>query len=302
MPTPGQALRSAPEALTPIAIVAAALALAVPSRAMANHSDELLAVLVLLTALGISSDDLRRLTDHWRAVLFLSVVPLLVLAAASWALGRPFEPSIQHGLLGVGLASSEVAGVGLVALAGADTAIAIGAVTGSLIVSALLGPVLIGVLGGHGAHADGAALVGRFALVVIVPLIAGVAIRSAGRVEPSLERKDGEREGLCALVVAVLVYAALSGARNGHDLGSAALASALFLVIAAALAEAWTRVFKGIVVVPGGFAIAMRDFAVAAALATQAFGVAAGTVPGVYGVLMLVGGSAVAARLRRSTR
>ena len=44
----------------------------------------------------------------------------------------------------------------------------------------------------------------------------------------------------------------------------------------------------------------MRDFAVAAALATQAFGTAAAGVPGIYGVIMLVSGTAAAsARARR---
>jgi predicted Na+-dependent transporter len=44
----------------------------------------------------------------------------------------------------------------------------------------------------------------------------------------------------------------------------------------------------------------MRDFAVAAALATQAFGSGAGAVPGVYGVMMLIAGAIAASRLSRS--
>jgi predicted Na+-dependent transporter len=44
----------------------------------------------------------------------------------------------------------------------------------------------------------------------------------------------------------------------------------------------------------------MRDFAVAAALATQAFGSAAGAVPGVYGVLMLIAAALAAGRLSRA--
>jgi hypothetical protein len=53
---------------------------------------------------------------------------------------------------------------------------------------------------------------------------------------------------------------------------------------------------------PGAFTIAMRDFAVAATLATQAFGPGAGTVPGVHGVLMLIGGSLAATTLRHRGR
>ncbi|MGI9183613.1 MAG: hypothetical protein ACR2GZ_01400 [Solirubrobacteraceae bacterium] len=43
----------------------------------------------------------------------------------------------------------------------------------------------------------------------------------------------------------------------------------------------------------------MRDFAVAAALAAQAFGPRTAAVPGVYGVVMLVAGAVVAGRLGR---
>jgi predicted Na+-dependent transporter len=42
----------------------------------------------------------------------------------------------------------------------------------------------------------------------------------------------------------------------------------------------------------------MRDFAVAAALAAEAFGPRAAVVAGVYGVLMLIAGAALAARVR----
>jgi predicted Na+-dependent transporter len=52
----------------------------------------------------------------------------------------------------------------------------------------------------------------------------------------------------------------------------------------------------------GVFVIGLRDFAVAAALASQAFGPAAATVAGVYGVLMLLVGAAAAHWLPRSPR
>jgi predicted Na+-dependent transporter len=61
----------------------------------------------------------------------------------------------------------------------------------------------------------------------------------------------------------------------------------------------WRRRAGAATAVPGAFAIAMRDFAVAAALATQAFGTAAGAVPGVYGVVMLVAGTIAAGRLAK---
>jgi predicted Na+-dependent transporter len=68
----------------------------------------------------------------------------------------------------------------------------------------------------------------------------------------------------------------------------------------AVLGELWRRATPGPVAVPGALCVAMRDFAVAAALASQAFGAAASAVPGVYGVVMLVAASAAAGRLARA--
>ena len=291
-----RSLALVPRALTPLALLAAALALIVPSTGFARDSDLLLAALVLATALGISAADLARLRDHAVAVAVLSLAPFVVLAGLGWALGRAFGPgAVRDGLLACGLSSSEVASVGLVALAGADATIALGAVTGSLVVAALLGPIAIGWLGGSGAHADGAALLGRFALVVVLPLVAGVAVRS---VAPRLARVDAQRDGLAALIVVVLVYASLSGEHGAHHLGAAVAAGAAFLAGSALVAGLWRRRAASPAAIPGAFAIGMRDFAVAAALATQAFGPGAGVVPGVYGVLMLVGGSVAVTALR----
>jgi predicted Na+-dependent transporter len=139
-------------------------------------------------------------------------------------------------------------------------------------------------------------LLGRFALVVIVPLIVGVAARSRW---PGVAVADPEREGVAALAVAVLIYAALSGTHGAHHLGAALLASLAFLAVSAAAAELWRRRAGPTTAIPGALAIAMRDFAVAAALATQAFGTRAGAVPGVYGVAMLVAGTVAAGRLAR---
>jgi predicted Na+-dependent transporter len=296
-------LAAAPRALTSLALLAAGLALITPSQGVAGRSDLLLAALVLATALGIAGSDLLTLRDHALAVTMLSVAPLFVLAPAAWALGQLFDVNTRDGLLAVGLSSSEVASVGLAALAGADATIALGAVTGSLVLAALVGPVTIGWLAGHAGHGGSGHLLVRFALVVILPLVGGVAIRSAPLAARWLRAHDAERDGVAAVVVAVLVYAALSGTEGAHGLGSALVASLAFLIVSTALAALWQRgIGRDATAVPGALAIAMRDFAVAAALASQAFGNRAAAVPGVYGVVMLLAGSAfVGLRTRRGS-
>ncbi|MDQ6730090.1 MAG: hypothetical protein M3022_07285 [Actinomycetota bacterium] len=296
-------LAAAPRALTPLALAAAALAIVVPWRTLADHSDLLLALLVLATALGISAGELRGLREHRAAVVVLSIGPLVALAAIAWLVGRAFDADVRDGLLAVGLSSSEVATVGLVALAGADATIALGAVTGSLVLAAVAGPLAIGVLSGEAGHAGSggaAGLLVRFALVVIAPLIIGVAIRT---LRPQIAAVDDERDGVAALAVVALVYAALSGTSGAHGLGAALIAALVFLALSGALGELWRRrTAPSAAAVPGALAIGMRDFAVAAALAAQAFGPRAAAVPGVYGVVMLVAGAITASRLAAARR
>jgi hypothetical protein len=89
--------------------------------------------------------------------------------------------------------------------------------------------------------------------------------------------------------VVVLVYGAMSGAREGGQLLSAVAASALFLLLSGAPVAAWAALAPAELRVTGALVIELRDFAVAAALATQAFGPPAATVAGVYGVAHAAG-------------
>jgi BASS family bile acid:Na+ symporter len=210
-----------------------------------------------------------------------------------------FAGSVREGVLALGVASTEVAAVGLVAVAGGSAALALGALTGSLVVSAVSGPPLLGLLAGAGADVAVGELVVRFALVVLLPLAVGLAVRAS---VSELEKYEGALTGAVALTVVVLVYAAMSGAADDGGLLSALAASTLFLVLAGLPAAAWARFAHYELRITGVLVIGLRDFAVAAALAVQAFGPAAGTVAGVYGVLMLLVGAAAAQLLPRLAR
>ena len=293
--------RRVSEAVLPLAVLAGLAALIRPSGTLAGNSDLILALLVLATALGIAPERFSELGRRWRLVLALSVVPFVVLAPTAWAVGRPFESPAREGILALGLAPTEVAAGGLVVLAGGDAALALAAVTGSLVVSALAGPLLAALLAGtEGAGGGAGELMIRFALVVIVPLVVGVGARA---LFPRLARLESELSATSTLTVVTLVYASLSGAGGGASLGPALLGSSAFLTASAALAAAFfllAGAHRG-----GAYrstvplAVGMRDFAVAAALAAKAFGPPAAAVAGIYGVLVLVAGAAVATFLRR---
>jgi predicted Na+-dependent transporter len=281
--------------LLPLGAAAAILALITPSTLVAERSDIVLAALVLFTALTIASCDLAELRAHKTELTALVLAPFAMLIPLAWVASRPFDGAVSDGVLALGVASTEVAAVGMVALAGGRAALAVGALTGSLVVAALAGPPLLGLLAGAGDVAVGE-LVGRFALVVIVPLAGGLAVRAA---VPGLHQCKDELAGLATITVAVLVYGAMSGTGANGELLAATAAGALFLVLSAIPVAAWMAAAPRDLRLTGSFVIGLRDFAVAAAFASQAFGTSAAGVAGVYGVLMLLVGAAGAQLLRR---
>jgi BASS family bile acid:Na+ symporter len=284
------------EFLLPLAVAAAALALVVPSTGLSERSDLLLAALVLFTALGIDPAKLADLRRHAGAVVVLVVVPFALLALLGWLVSLAFSGAVSDGVLALGVSSTEVAAVGLVAIADGSAVLALGALTGSLVLAAVAGPLLLGALAGTDADVAVGELVGRFSLVVLVPLAVGLLFRA---VRPALDRAEPEFAGLATLAVVVLVYAAMSGTDAGGELAEATAAAVLFLLATGVVVAGWLAVAPAGLRATGAFVIELRDFAVAAALASQAFGPSAATVSGVYGVLMLLLGAAAAHWLPR---
>lgn len=282
-----------PDALPVLALLAAGLALLVPSRALGDRIDLPLAALVAVTSLGIDPRALRGRVGRAGPVVALAAGPIVILTLIAFLLSRLAGGALREGTLALGVAPAEVASVGLVGLAGGPAEAALAVLGVSLIVSVLAGPPALALLG-HAHHAAGIVqLLGRFSLVVLVPLAVGLAVRTR---TPERIASGPELPAASSILVALLVYASLSGTGR-HHLGSAVLISLAFLAVSAA----------GAVVVVGattlnaglGLTVAMRDFAVAAALAQAAFGAGAAQVAGVYGSLMLILGALTPTVARR---
>src|SRR3954452_10535701 len=112
----GRALERAGDWLLALAAVAAVLALAMPSGTLARRSDIVLAALVLFTALGIAPTQLATLTAHKLNLAVLVVAPFAALVPLAWLVSRVFSGTVRDGVLALGVSSTEVAAVGLVAL------------------------------------------------------------------------------------------------------------------------------------------------------------------------------------------
>jgi predicted Na+-dependent transporter len=303
----------------------------------------LLAILVLATAVTIDPAALRRLAAAWRSLLLALAVGITVLPALSWALSRLVAAGpLRDGVLAVGLAPCEVASVATTAMAAGEAAVAAGVLIGSTVAAvALAGPILT--LEAGRASVSPGAIIANLALVVALPLAAGLAARAAAELPASapaelpasapaeLPARDApvsnpaparsrHRPSAARLLTAARVLATPRAEAVAARIALAAVAalvaliaaevrlSAAYLAVAAALllfllaSALLGRVLGARAPAPTATALllttSMRDFAIAAGLAAAAFGPAAAAPLGLYGIAVLIWGTAVAGVLR----
>jgi BASS family bile acid:Na+ symporter len=280
-------------------LIAAVIGLLVqsPLAWAANHQgiNILLAVLVLATALTIEPAALRRIASAWRSLALALAAGITVLPLLSWAVSFLAPPGpLRDGLLTVGLAPCEIASVATTAMAAGEAALSAGVLIGSTLTSVILaGPVLT-LEAGHAGVSPGG-IVANLALVVALPLAAGLAVR--WRV-PAVARYEAPA-GLTALVTVALLVA-LIAAEVHLSARYVTVAIALVAFLAGSAVLGWLLGLSARRPARAALLLttSMRDFAIAAGLAAAAFGAAAAAPLGLYGILVLVWGTAAAGFLR----
>jgi predicted Na+-dependent transporter len=231
-------------------------------------------------------------------------------------------------VLVVGLAPCEIASVATTAMAGGEAAVSAGVLIGSTIAAvALAGPILT-LEAGHAGVSPGG-IIANLALVVALPLAVGLAARACAQA-PTLNASALNASALNAsapkparLLAATQVLATARAERIASWTSLAAVAALVALIAAEIrLSSAYLAVAGALLLFLLGSALvgralgarsarptatalllttSMRDFAIAAGLAAAAFGPAAAAPLGLYGVAVLVWGTAVAGALRQRT-
>jgi predicted Na+-dependent transporter len=312
-----------PELLAVLAAAILGLTVQRPLAWLAGHQgiNVLLAILVLATAVTIDPAALRRLVSAWRSLVVAVIIGITVLPALSWAVSRIVAAgSLRDGVLVVGLAPCEIASVATTAMAGGEAAVSAGVLIGSTVAAvALAGPILT-LEAGHAGVSPGG-IIANLALVVALPLAVGLAARACAETPP----RDVSSAAAARLLAAARVLATARAEQIASQTALAAVAalvaliaaeirlSAAYLAVTAALllfllgSALVGRVLGARAARPTATALllttSMRDFAIAAGLAAAAFGPAAAAPLGLYGVAVLVWGTAVAGVLRqRSAR
>jgi predicted Na+-dependent transporter len=262
----------------------------------------LLAVLVFATAVTIDPAALRRGATAWRRLLAALAIGATVLPALAWAASRLIAAGpLRDGVLTVGLAPCEIASVATTAMAGGEAAVAVGALIGSTVVAVVVAGPILALEADHAGFSPGG-VIANLALVVALPLAVGVAARAwtpvAGNV---LAAPRAERVASHVALAAVAALVALIAAEVHFSAGYAAVAAALvvFLLASAVIGRLLGLRAPRPVAAALLLTTSMRDFAIAADLAAAAFGPAAAAPLGLYGILVLIWGTAAAGTLRR---
>ena len=283
-----------------IVLVAATIGMTVqaPLAWLTTHDgiNALLVLLVFSTAVTIPPTALRRAASAWRPLVVTLIVGATVLPALSWLVSRAVAAgSLRAGVMCVGLAPCEIASVATTAMARGEPALSAGVLMGSTLTTVVIaGPVLAIESSGHVAHPT--AILVNLALVVALPLLAGLSLRALVPLS-----RAGERLAVGTATVTVAALVALIAAEIHLSVSYVAVGAALlaFLASSALLGRIIGRRSPGATASAILLTTSMRDFAIAASLATSAFGVQAAAPLGLYGVLVLVWGTGAAGWLRQ---
>jgi len=303
-PTPTQTLTAAADAserfllILVLAVAAAGVAGPAPGRAVAagNGIDIALAVLVFATGLSLRLADLVAVRLAWRRIAVVLLVSTAALPALAWAASQLIgDQVLRSGMQTVGVAPAEVATVALCVIAGGEAAVCAALLAASTIITVVAAGPILSLLGAS-VIVSSAGLLGNLALVIALPLAAGVALRTLWSPSQAL---DAAVRLVTVLALLLLLWQVASQITLDSAYTRVILALVAYVAASAVLGKVLavraTASRATAVLLP----VAMRDFAVAAGIASAAFGPAAAAPLGAYGVLVLLTGSAAALLTRR---
>ncbi len=273
-----------------VAPAAAGVAAPAPGRS-ADASGAILvtlAVLVFCTGASMTFADVAAIRAVSRRLILILAVTTVTLPALAWLASHLVTgAALRGGVLAAGVAPAEVASVALTGLAGGEIALAAGLLVASTLLTVLLAGPILSRIGAH-PSASQPALLATLALVVALPLAAGSAMRT---IDPFHGREQPLARILATVSLLVLLWEVASQLHlRASDIG---LLLALLLYLAGGAVLGWLLAIgvpsrrRTAIILP----TAMRDFAVAAGIATSAFGAAAAASLGIYGILVLVFGT-----------
>jgi predicted Na+-dependent transporter len=284
-----------------VAVVCAAvigLTVQVPLRWLVAHQgiNILLVLLIFATAVTITLGDIADVAHIGGRLAVSLLAAITVLPGLAWLVARIVASGpLRDGVLTIGLAPCEIASVATTTMAGGQAAAAAALLIGSTVLSvAVAGPLLI-LETGHASFSP-AHLAVNLAMVVILPLAVGITLRTTRGLGEDQRRLTGPAT---TITLAALVALIASEVHLSTEYVGVLCASILLVIASASVGQLLSRGANDDIAIPILLTTSMRDFAIAAGIATSAFGAAAAAPLGLYGIIVLVWGTTVAGALRQ---
>lgn len=284
--------------LLPLVVACAALGIAwaaPPRTAVAHHGvNAALIVLVAAVGLGLPATAFTQARAHAPRVLLAVLSGALLLPLVAWLASRlvPAGP-LRLGVLAAGVAPSEVAAVALAALAGGQAAVSAAVLIGATLMSVLTAGPVLQLLAGSASTFSGTSLLLSLVRVVAVPLVVAALVRACLPARLS-SFADAASAVASSVAVLVLIWLVAGQEHLSASYVRAGLALVLYLLGATVLGVVVSLGLPRFQAVSIVLPVAMRDFAIAAGIASAAFGPGAAAALGLYGVLVLTLGAAAA--------
>jgi predicted Na+-dependent transporter len=286
--------------LLPLVVISAAVGVGFPGPGRrADAADAILitlAILVFCTGAAMTFSEIAAIRTAGRRVAVVLPASTVGLPVLAWLASHLVSgAALRGGILCAGIAPAEVASVALTGLAGGEAALAAGLLVASTVLTVLLAGPILSLAGSHPSVSP-LGLLATLALVVAVPLIAGSAMRSA---DPFGGREQPVTRVLGPVSLLVLLWEVASQLQLRAS--DARVLLALLGYLAGGVILGWLLAIgapparRTAIVLP----VAMRDFAVAAGIAASAFGAPAAAPLGIYGLLVLIFGSAAVYAVRQ---
>jgi predicted Na+-dependent transporter len=264
---------------------------------LVNHEgiNVLLAILVFATATAMDPRSLRELPQLWRRGGLALLAGVTLLPALSLLASRLVASgALRDGVMTTGLAPCEIASIATTAIAGGNVAAAGGVLLGSTLLTVTLGgPILA--LEAHHSSVHPGAIIANLLLVVALPFALALGLRFRSTLSA---RQETGAATTSTLAVAGLVALIASEVHLTLD---------YFGIAGALLAFLMASIILGVLLGRGAGAptsnallltTSMRDFAIAAGLASAAFGPRSAAPLGLYGIMVLTWGMGCAGYLR----
>lgn len=288
-----------------LVVLAGALGVALPHQGAQLQGALLPLLAVMVIGVGVSETPRTILGRPSELLTAFGVVAvqLTLLPLAAYSLSRALPPGdVRSGLLVVGLAPAEVTSALATLLAKGAAGFALRILALSLVVSTVSIPLWLAQLTALRGGVSSGDLFVELLLAVVVPLLGASLLRVT---VPRVARAEQTWAALSALAVVVLIFIVAGGLRElptGGTLYTLGVALAAFVLLCYLLGllgghllrlSASTR--RAVL-----FTTGMREFGVAAAVATAAVSTQAGAVAAVYGVAMMSVSFLLVGRLRQT--